>query len=59
MATITREGKGHRKQAAANGRPRQEYQTPSLHELGTLGKLQAVGFNWRDGRRYKDKRTYL
>jgi hypothetical protein len=30
------------------------YQKPALHELGSLGRLQAYGFNYFDGRRYKN-----
>jgi hypothetical protein len=33
------------------------YESPELHELGTLAKLQHIGCNWRDGIRYKDDPT--
>ena len=30
------------------------YQTPNLHDLGSLAKLQRYGFYYNDGKRYKD-----
>ena len=33
--------------------PRRPYATPHLHEIGSLSRLQAYGFNYRDGTRYK------
>jgi hypothetical protein len=30
------------------------YQSPEIHDLGSLAQLQHVGCNWHDGCRYKD-----
>ena len=30
------------------------YQSPEIHDLGSLAQLQHVGCNWHDGSRYKD-----